>query len=220
MTVWTNPWLVGIGASTASGLIVWFLTSFLFKKRDDAQYRRQVEAANEHLVNSLRPSISEESLPDVQVIAALRSANARKYHVREDDVWSVDAVLDELVREVMDSSFIGERIKKNYSQELVAAKIAYFDQLRQMEEQARNASGGEERERESSGWSVILALLAMGATLALVLQLTGTRTWVIVLTSVAVPTVFTVLASIVFVLVSNLGAKAKAEEEAEKEPPS
>ena len=122
MLLLSNPWVVGIGASIFSGLIVTLITRYIFSKRDNKEYIQKVLSSNREVLYAVRPSISEDCLPSNEIIVSLISSAARKYGVEEKNMYSVEQIADDLIKEVMDSSFINAKTKDNYCNHLTQLK--------------------------------------------------------------------------------------------------
>jgi hypothetical protein len=101
-----------------SGLIVTLITRYLFSRRDNREYVQKVEAVNREVVYALRPGISEGHIPTEEVLESLINATARKYRVSRDDTFQPKQIAEELIKQVMDSSFISSETKKNYCETL------------------------------------------------------------------------------------------------------
>lgn len=114
----TNGWVVGIGGGILSGLIVAWLTSTLFSKKDLREIAINTSSANREVLYAIRPEISENSLPTAQVIEALKNATARKYKVESSRLHGTKEIVEELIKEIMDSSFISSAAKKDYCNSL------------------------------------------------------------------------------------------------------
>jgi hypothetical protein len=109
-----NSWIVGIGGGVLSGLVVTAITRYLFSKRDNKEYLQKIEAVNREVIYALRPGISEGQIPTNDVLRSVVNATARKYKVNRTDVFRVDQIAEELIKEIMDSSFISSETKKSY----------------------------------------------------------------------------------------------------------
>ncbi len=114
LDILSNEWFVGIGGGVLSGLIVTLLTRYFFTKRDNREYYQKIEAVNKEVVYALRPGISEGSLPSEPVLHSLISATSRKYKVKSSDVYQPKQIAEELIKEIMDSSFISTETKNQY----------------------------------------------------------------------------------------------------------
>lgn len=118
-----NPWVIGIFGGIFSGIIVTFISRSLLSRRDRKEYFQKVLSANKEVLYALRPGISEDSIPNGPVIEALITATARKYGVDKKDLYNCSEIGQELLKEVMDSSFIAMNTKTQYCNKL--AGIVY-----------------------------------------------------------------------------------------------
>lgn len=113
-----NSWVVGIGGGILSGLIVTWLTRILFSKKDQRETAMKINSANQELIYAIRPEISEDEVPSVEVVDALRNATARKYKLDPSRLYSTNQIAEELIKEIMDSAFISSSTKKSYCESL------------------------------------------------------------------------------------------------------
>lgn len=115
----SNVWVIGIGGGILSGLIVSIITRIIFSGKNNKEYSQKIMSANHEILYALRPNISEESMPKAEIIRALIQSTARKYEVEPSDLFSLEELASELVKEVMDSSFILPEMKKRYCEQLI-----------------------------------------------------------------------------------------------------
>ncbi|EGW39373.1 hypothetical protein [Desulfosporosinus sp. OT] len=118
----SNPWVVGIGGGIFSGFIVFLVTRFAFSNRDKMEYFRNLTTANKEVIYSIRSIISENVLPSSEIINALIRANSRRYRVDQKDMYTLVQICEELIKEIMDSSFIASKIKLEYCDMLSGIK--------------------------------------------------------------------------------------------------
>ena len=118
MDLLNNPWIVGIGGGVLSGLVVVYLTRLLFSRRDTREYVQKTHQANHEVLYAVRPGISEGVIPTNDVLRSLIAATGRKYGVEAKDMHDLEAVSSELVKEVMDSSFISAASKQEFCEKL------------------------------------------------------------------------------------------------------
>jgi hypothetical protein len=116
----SNPWFIGIGGGILSGLIVTVISRALLSRRDDREYAQKVLGANREVVYAVRPGISEGLVPTVDVLDSLVEATSRKYGVDRKDLYRPFEIAQELMKEVMDSSFISAKTKEDYCTRLGA----------------------------------------------------------------------------------------------------
>ncbi|HCM0798771.1 hypothetical protein ACEV8F_21785 [Vibrio parahaemolyticus] len=110
----SNEWVIGIGGGVLSGLIVTLLTRYIFTKRDNREYYRKLDLVNKEVLYALRPGISEGAMPNESVLESLIVATSRKYKVNSKDVFQPKQIAEELIKEIMDSSFISFDTKSQF----------------------------------------------------------------------------------------------------------
>jgi hypothetical protein len=118
MEILNNPWVIGIGGGVLSSLFVAWITRLIFSKRDNREYLQKLKAANQEVLYAIRPGISEEVIPNPDVVAHLISATSRRYDVDAELMYSVNEIASELIKEVMDSSFISATTKRDFCEKL------------------------------------------------------------------------------------------------------
>ena len=117
-----NPWFIGIAGGILSGLVVAFVSRFFFSRRDRGEYLQKVALANKDVLYAIRPGISEECIPKEEIIRSMISVTARKYGVDESSMYNLDDIASELIKEVMDSSFISADVKEQFCEMLSAIR--------------------------------------------------------------------------------------------------
>jgi len=114
MLILNNPWIVGIGAGILSGIIVAVVTRWLFSRRDEKEYAQRLKAANKEILYAIRPGVSEGVIPEKPIIKSLIRSTSEKYSVNYRDLYNVQNIADELIKEIMDSSFISAQAKQEF----------------------------------------------------------------------------------------------------------
>jgi amino acid transporter len=100
----------------------YFLSQRSLSKRENKEYNQHVELARHDILVAIRPSISENQLPTKETLVSLISSISQKYHVLVDSVFTINSLVDELIREVMESPFISSATKNQYCQNLAGLK--------------------------------------------------------------------------------------------------
>jgi hypothetical protein len=118
LEILNNPWAVGIGGGILSGLAVTVITRVFLEKKDDRELLERVTAANKELIYAIRPCIAEGSIPSLGVIDSLIAATSRKYRLPSEKLSTSRQLIDDLIKEVMDSSFISASTKADYCAKL------------------------------------------------------------------------------------------------------
>ena len=120
--MFTNPWAVGIGGGFLSGLLVTLITRVIFSRRENREYLQRVATANNEIIYSLRPSISEKNLPSREILDSLLASTARKYDVKKTDLYDAQRLVEDIIKEIMDSGFISSQQKIEFCEQLSILK--------------------------------------------------------------------------------------------------
>lgn len=208
MDIFNNAWVVGIGGGILSGLIVTLITRYIFSKKDNKEYAQKVSVVNKEVVYALRPGISEGHIPDKEVLSSLINATARKYKVERNDTYQAKQIAEELIKEIMDSSFISSETKKNYCETL--AHLVNVERLEATPSESRIeriSIESEFRKRQNERMSTVLGMTAaMGTMLAALTTVFDKPVFSSALkdiVGIALPTV-TVLASVIIATAAML----------------
>lgn len=118
MELLNDPWIIGIGGGILSSLVVALVTRLIFSKRDNREYLQKLRAANQEVIYAIKPGVSEGVIPSSDVVTHLISATSRRYDVDHELMYSVNEIASELIKEVMDSSFISASIKQEFCEKL------------------------------------------------------------------------------------------------------
>lgn len=135
--IFNNPWIVGIGGGVLSGLLVAIITRALFSRRDKREYVQKLRLSNSEVLYAIRPGVSEGVIPEKGIVQSLISATARKYSVDVQDMYDANDLADELIKEVMDSSFISASAKGDFCEKLNSFRSANVDRLEERSEPIR-----------------------------------------------------------------------------------
>lgn len=115
MNFLNNNWVTSI----ITGLLVFFVTELIKRLKEKKSYFLKVAHANKEVFNTLKYSIPEENLPTIQVLRSIHKATAKRYNVKIEDVDSLQEILDDLIKEIMDSNFLSHDNKLRYCQRLL-----------------------------------------------------------------------------------------------------
>lgn len=111
----SNAWIVGTGTGILSGILVTLIAQLILSRKEKRDYRKNVAEANREIVLTIRSGIPEEQIPTTEVILALSHSTARRYGVVANDLYTPLEISEELIKEVMDSSFLPSAKKSEYS---------------------------------------------------------------------------------------------------------
>ncbi|WP_165742336.1 hypothetical protein [Candidatus Thiosymbion oneisti] len=129
---------------------------------------QKIATANNEITYTIRPAIAEKVIPSVDMLDALFSATARKYSVNESDLYSIASLVDELMKEVMDNTFLSFEQKIEFCQLLSSLKKAGINEADQRIEVIRVSS--DSSTDTSAMLGTMTAIMALGLTLFLYLK--------------------------------------------------
>jgi len=118
LSILSNQWVVGIGAGIISGVIVYFITRWLFGRKDNSKHIEQINLANEEIIRVLRPYVAEEGLPNKDIVNAILASTARKYNLQQNEVYSIRVVCEELIKETLENVYVSCSKKQEYSKSI------------------------------------------------------------------------------------------------------
>ena len=125
----SNPWAIGVGGGVFSGLLVMLVVRRLFSAREQREYYLNVAAANNEILYAIRPAITEKNIPSNAMLDALFFATARKYGVDSLDLLPKPGLANELMKEIIDDSFLSSPQKVEFCELLAGMKRPEMDAL-------------------------------------------------------------------------------------------
>jgi hypothetical protein len=209
MNWFQDPWVVGIGGGIVSGLVVFFLTKWLFSNQGKRELGRKIALANQEIVLAVRQGIPENTVPAPEVLEALIKATARKHSLRPEELYGPSEVAQDLIKEVMDSSFISAETKEAYCKRLAQLdKTPEEPETEAVRKEALRWSSF--RSSQTAFLSLALGISAAAMSGTMVVFLTRNNGEVIdiespaVLTSVILPVAVTLLAATAAMAIATL----------------
>ncbi len=154
MSILKNSWVIGLATGVVSGLLVFFVTSFLFDNKKKRDYELHVKEANLDIVNALKPYIAEQGLPGYQVLVSLITSTSRKYGVDIKDLLTPVQVCEELIREIISDVYVTSEKKKEYTE-----KVAEFKESIAKESGALNRSQDNNKKDNNSTTRLQLSII-------------------------------------------------------------
>ena len=123
ISLFSNEWFTGIVCGIISGIVVYWITTRVYSRKQDKEYQQRVKAANNEILYTIRPLIVSRTLPSESVWISLIQATSRKYKVSVDDLYSIRSMRNDLVKEVLDNSFLDSKQKGEYTNLLESFNI-------------------------------------------------------------------------------------------------
>ncbi|QDS33756.1 hypothetical protein [Brevibacillus brevis] len=110
-----NSWVTSI----ITGLLVFYVTDIYKRLKEKKSYFQKVGQVNKEIFKTIKYSIPEEKLPSISILKSIHIATAKRYNVKLEDVDSLQAIIDDLIKEIMDSNFLSHDNKLLYCQRLL-----------------------------------------------------------------------------------------------------
>ncbi|MFW5701060.1 MAG: hypothetical protein ACOCWM_05160 [Cyclobacteriaceae bacterium] len=101
-----NQWVIGIGTSIISGVLVFLFTRKFFTEKQKREYNQKIRTANNEILYAIRPLIVEKTKPETEILNAVLYSTARKYGVELVDIYDKTTLCDDLINEIMSNSFL------------------------------------------------------------------------------------------------------------------
>lgn len=169
-----NPWVTGIGGGIISSLIVFFVTRYFFSKREKREYLQKVETANNEILYSIRPLVIEKNIPTKDILSAVRISTAKKYGVKQEDLYNEFSLSNDLINEIMGNSFLSSEQKLDFCKLLQSMKEKEKGKIEQKEVEVIYLN---EKDSISSKYnSILLAMTTFAMVLTMTLFITKNAT--------------------------------------------
>jgi hypothetical protein len=104
--IFQNVWFIGLSGGVISSLIVKFVTKAILSKEMKVDYKQKVEMANNEIFSAIRPSIAENIFPPKEIIESILKATAKKYGIDKKDLYSINSLCDDLIKEIMENTIL------------------------------------------------------------------------------------------------------------------
>ncbi|MCP3962552.1 MAG: hypothetical protein GY719_32330 [bacterium] len=122
MNFLTYPWVIGVGGSLISALVVGLLSRAIIGRRANREYAQLVSMANRDLMNALRPMVAEKQLPSPPVLDSLVAASAERHEVKKEDMLSPERIASTLIRDIMSNNFLSADQKREFCELALAIR--------------------------------------------------------------------------------------------------
>jgi hypothetical protein len=106
--------MAGLVLKFIENIFVWLISSRILKRREKREYLQKIETVNKEVLYALRSGIPEKHFPSDEIITSLINSTSRRYKVDIKDVHKPIELVEELIKEIMDSSFISIVTKREY----------------------------------------------------------------------------------------------------------
>lgn len=120
-----NTWFVGISGGLISSLMMFFITEKIISNRNKKEYIRNINRANNEVVNLLKPYISYGELPNFVILRSIVRSVAYEYSVELNQMYSLYTYCEILIKEIVSNTYISIDEKKEYTNRLEVYMLEY-----------------------------------------------------------------------------------------------
>lgn len=113
-----NPWIVAIGSSVISGVLVYIITERFLKHDQNKEKAKKIESANMEIISILTRCIVEGELLKPEAVRSVLKSACRKYGVKEREVFSLEEIGEELLNDILKTPYISVKQKEEYVEKM------------------------------------------------------------------------------------------------------
>lgn len=130
-----NAWVIGVLGGIISGLAVYFITTFIEKIKNQKEYIKRVQLANDNLITLLKKEVGY-GIGNIsnQLISSMIDSISLKYKVKATDLYNIYEICQLLIYDIMDTSFVVSDNKRQYYQKLELIAESWINGLTDIEE--------------------------------------------------------------------------------------
>lgn len=114
LNFFSNNWIVSI----ITGLIVYFIGRVIEGFSNNRRYNSKLASARAEIFSTIRAMVPEDSMPPLGILKTLYRATAKRYQVKEEDLDSLSDILEDIIKEILDTNFLAYEEKLRYSDKL------------------------------------------------------------------------------------------------------
>lgn len=122
--------LIGVVGSLIATIIAFLVTQL----REHIKHQKRIKSANLFVIDRLRAYIVNADIPSDEILNALRKSAARKFDLKEYELWPVSTYVEETVAEIIGNVYLKMEEQTSYLEkantylvdhEIVPEKISY-----------------------------------------------------------------------------------------------
>ena len=113
-----NPWIVAIGSSVISGVLVYIITERFLKHDQNKEKAKKIESANMEIISILTRCIVEGELLKPEAVKSVLKSACIKYGVKEKEVFSLEEIGEELLNDILKTPYISVKQKEEYVEKM------------------------------------------------------------------------------------------------------
>lgn len=137
--------LIGVVGSLIATVIVFLVTQL----REYIRHQKRIKSANLFVIDRLRAYIVNADIPPDDILNALRKSAARKFELREYELWPISTYVEEIVAEIIGNVYL--KIEEQTSSYLEKANVY----LAKHKIQIQNQSLQRQSDKVNLQWRII-----------------------------------------------------------------
>jgi len=102
--------LIGVVGSLIATVIVFLITQL----REHFKHQKRIKSANLFVIDRLRAYIVNADIPTDEILNALRKSAARKFELKEYELWPITTYVEETVAEIIGNVYLKMEEQTSY----------------------------------------------------------------------------------------------------------
>lgn len=95
-------------------IVTTIISKIIFNKATNKERQKQVNNANNEIIRILRPYVVEKDILSKKIISSIIESIVRKFGVSANELYNIKEICEELIREILESSYVDSNKKKEY----------------------------------------------------------------------------------------------------------
>lgn len=113
--IFNNQWVMNIGTGLILYIITTIISKIILNKATNKERQRQIDNANKEIIRILKPYVVNKNILNKMIITSIISSVARKYNLSVNEILDVKSICEELIREILESSYVDNEKKSEYA---------------------------------------------------------------------------------------------------------
>lgn len=122
--IFNNQWTVGIVGAIFSGIVLVPITYKMTQILEKKKIPEIIRKANAEIMVLLKKIITEEKELNLEIIESFRLSVARKHHLKVESLDTINMLIDDLVTDVYETSYISSDRKNEMAINLLNSKTS------------------------------------------------------------------------------------------------
>ena len=112
--IFSSQLIIGLTGALFCGIFSFFLTRLYLGRKERHNYQNKIDVANNEILNLVRPFIIDHKIPTRDILSAIVISTAKKYDVKHQYLYNIDALSNDLINEILSNPFLSPTQKLEY----------------------------------------------------------------------------------------------------------